>query len=344
MKIGIIARADKRGLGNQTREAVEHLDPTRVLVIDPGDAGGEFAQHPEWYDRQDALVVPWAHGELPDYRVKGWLRGLDVVYTAETFYDWRIPEWAYDLGVGTVCHINPELFGGNRHLLPVTWWAATPWRLDFLPRGTRVVPMPVAVERFPSYQSDPGGPIRFLHTAGHRAAWDRNGTTTVARATRQMRSTCDVIIRGQNSVLPVETAPGAGVRLTTEPGGVDDYWDLYAGGDVLVLPRRYGGLCLPAQEAMAAGLALVMSDVEPNQVWPIIPLPARAVREVDVLCGTIALHEVNDWDLAEVLDDLATHPEKVRAAQDRALAWAVGNSWSALAGRWESELAAARVA
>ena len=40
--------------------------------------------------------------------------------------------------------------------------------------------------------------------------------------------------------------------------------DLYAGFDALLMPRRYGGLCLPMNEALFSGLPVFMTNVEPN--------------------------------------------------------------------------------
>lgn len=350
LRLGIIARAEDRGLGIQTWEACRHLNPDRVLLIDPGDAAGGFPQHTHRFaptksggEHAWALwTVPWSHGTLPEEPVREFLKGLDVVYTAETFYDWRIPEWAAEAGVGAVCHVNPELYPNNRGNLPITWWSATNWRLDFLPPGTRVVPMPVATERF-AHATYPGDrPVRFLHVAGHRAHADRNGTTTVFRASRHMRSTATLIIRGQDEVLPVEQAPGPGVELLCEPHGVANYWRLYADADVLVMPRRYGGLCLPVQEAAAAGLALVLSDCEPNRMWPGVHVPTRILTEIQVPHGRIPLHEVHDGELAEVLDTLADDPDRVRQLQVESLQWAAAHSWSALTERWWEELARAR--
>lgn len=349
MKLGLIARAEDRGLGIQTWEVFRHLRPARVLLIDPGDLNRGFAVHRDRYatpleggsHKAEVTTLAWAGGELDERPVRTFLRGLDVVYTAETFYDWRIPEWAAEMGVGVVCHVNPELWPAQRAALPVTWWAPTGWRLEHLPARTRVVPMPVAADRFaPAAPAD--APVTFLHVAGHRAAYDRNGTTTVFQATRAMRSTCRVIVRGQDEHLPVELAHGPGVELITEAGGVANYWRLYGDAHVLVMPRRYGGLCLPVQEAAAAGLGLVLAGCAPNHTWPGVHLPTRQLREVNLPAGRVPLHEVDPGALAEALDHLAGHPEAVRALQAESHAWAAAHSWSALTERWLAELDAAR--
>ena len=49
MRLGIIARADKTGLGNQTKELVDMLKPDKVLLIDSSHFNGN-KQYPEWYE------------------------------------------------------------------------------------------------------------------------------------------------------------------------------------------------------------------------------------------------------------------------------------------------------
>jgi len=40
--------------------------------------------------------------------------------------------------------------------------------------------------------------------------------------------------------------------------------DLYKDFDALILPRKYGGLCLPVNEALMSGLPVIMTDISPN--------------------------------------------------------------------------------
>ena len=53
--------------------------------------------------------------------------------------------------MATVCQVNPEFYrhDGEAWSHPSAWWAPSPWMLDSLPDGTRLVPVPVATDRFP---------------------------------------------------------------------------------------------------------------------------------------------------------------------------------------------------
>src|SRR5581483_7515404 len=45
---------------------------------------------------------------------------------------------------------------------------------------------------------------------------------------------------------------------------IANYEDIYKKGSVLVLPRKYGGNCLPMNEALSAGMPVIMSNISPQ--------------------------------------------------------------------------------
>lgn len=342
MKLGIIARGEDRGLGNQTYEACRHLRPERVMLIDPG-RDRRFRQHPERFAEFDTTVARWLPGFVLDEGLaRQWLSGLDVVYTAETPYDDRLPRWAAEVGCRVVIHANAEQLNPERlpALTPASWWAATPWRLEHLPRGTRVVPMPVAHSPYSSVATPER--VRFLHVAGWPTVGDRNGTKVVADAVKYVRSDCDVTIRGQHKDIRRIGAMHGPARLVLEAGNVDHYWNLYASADVLLMPRRFGGLCLVAQEAMASGLGLVMPDCSPNEVWPCWRVHASERTGVRTPGGVLPLHDVDPHDLAETIDELASDSGLVDSLKRSATKWANDNTWDQLAELWLTELEQAK--
>lgn len=332
MKVGLVARSEDRGLGNLTWEFAQHMNPDRVLLVVPNH---HFRQRFERYP--GATVLRWDHRRsdaLDERVVREWLDGLDVVYSAETFYDWRMCDWARELGVRTVCHLMPEYFrhGDDARLAtPDVWWTPTRWRLNQLPRSTRVVPVPVALERFTVREPwDMQGPPRWLHIAGVLATGDRNGSKVLRDALKLLKREHVVRIRTLTPAHPPRAASSVKVEMITKPTA--EYWQLYADAEALVSPRRYAGLSLPAQEAMASGLALVMSDCEPQRSeWPIIALPAETAGSIRVAGGTIPLVNVAPEVLAARLDWLADHPEEITAAQRRSRRFAEQHSWERLA-------------
>lgn len=342
MRVGLIARAEQRGLGVMTAAFHRHMRPAKTLVIDMGSIARGFVQDFGQYSGEQ--IVTFDGHSLPEAGVRAWLRGLDVLYSAETFYDWRIVEWARDAGVATVCHCMPEFVRHGTEPLPhpTQWWAPTTWRLDLLPEGTPVVPVPVEDDVFPLMPAGTGDRLQVVHVAGHRAAGDRNGTLALLTAAQRVREPMDIYVHTQDERLPQVRKLSPGVTLHLLPGGKATRPELYAGMHVLVLPRRYGGLCLPAQEAMASGLGLAMTQCSPNaQTWPILPLRGHWEGRQATPSGEVRSFAADPVYLARVLDDLARHSERVAELQTAGTAWAKGMSWSELAPMYRERLAGA---
>lgn len=354
MKVGLIARSEDRGLGLQTWELYRNLRPDVTTVIDMGAAAGGFPMHLERYGIRPGRYEPGVgvakirHGRLADsgdvHIIRHMLEQCDVVYTAETFYDDRVPVWAAELDCRVVVHINPEFHRGTDFdgAEAVRWWAPTSWRIDQLPEGTRVVPVPVAGDRFTLEPTAPAeGPLRVLHVIGHRAGNDRNGTLGLLRALRNVKAPLSVTLATQDAAAPLPQGLPGHVALNRLVGGVVDYWDLYRDHDVLVMPRRYGGLCLPVQEAMAAGLAVVMSDTSPNGEWPVMLVPTSHRQDLQTPGGWLRCADVSALGLAGRLTMLALDWKQVLAMKQASVGWARAHTWEQLGDVYRDELAAA---
>ena len=107
MRLGIIARSDNTGLGNQTRELVNMLSPDKILLIDSTPFNNN-KQHPEWYDQYSCIKT---QGFPTVQQIKMFLGDVDVVLSCETFYDQNFIRFANRRGVKTILQYNYELFG-----------------------------------------------------------------------------------------------------------------------------------------------------------------------------------------------------------------------------------------
>lgn len=344
MKVGLLARGEDRGLGIQTWEFHRAIRPERTMLIDMGELARGFPMHPDRYP--DAMQVNFGDTQaLPEKATREWLDGLDVVFTAETFYDWRIIGWANDQGVATVCQLNPEFYKHPHEPHtphPTMWWAPSPWRLKHLHEDTRLVGVPVAADRFPMVAPEPADRLRVLHVAGHRAVADRNGTLQLLQAARLVRSPMVIRILTQDGRLPrIKPHRHPRVEVIGEPGGRPNYWDLYDDADLLMLPRRYGGLCLPTQEAMACGLAVAMTDCPPNEYWPNLPLHARKRQNLNTATGLVPMWAADPRGISDKLDRMAKNPEALAGQQAASLEWARAHSWDAMLPFYMDELALA---
>lgn len=326
MKIGMIARCENRGLGNLTREWYEHMNPDLVMLWMPSH---DLPLHKDWYP--GALWMP--HGADYENDVREALSEIDVLYSAETMYDWRIAQWARDAGCKTVCHMMPEYFRAEHFIEVDQWWTPTRWRLNHLPRSTRVVPVPIATKRYEVPEKlEIDGPIHWLHPAGARARKDRNGTMLFLQALGHLREQHVVTVASQDaihSMLGPAMTRNVEMRWLDE---VDHYWENYQGQQAVVLPRKYGGLCLPALEGMGAYCALLMTNAKPQQdEWPIIALPTDYSGEIHLYNEhRIPLAISQPEAIAASMDACARQPEVIAHARARSYNFARQNSWEVL--------------
>lgn len=329
MKLGLIARADSRGLGIQTKGFYDALRPAKTMVVDCPSAN-PLPLRRDWYP--DAT---WIDGLPTDRDLRTWLRDVDVVYTAETGYGQALWSEAERAGVAAVLHVNPEFLDVRDR--PSLWAAPSMWRFDELPHPKLHLPVPVTPM---SERPAPSTATRFLHVIGRPAIHDRNGTTQLLESLRFVQSPITLTITCQDPAyvprLRASAHIPAHIELVVRDGDVPDNRDLYEGQDVLVLPRRFGGLCLPAQEAIGAGMPVVMPAISPNDAW----LPAEwlvpATHSGEFRAKTrVDLYTADARALAALIDRFATDPAFYTAAVERARHIAKQMSWEELRPMYE---------
>lgn len=338
-RLGVVARADDRGIATQTREFAAELSADRVLVVrEPGSEHRGFPFDADRFPGAPVVVYDPLNAAMPEAPVRDFLEGLDVVYLVETPYDYRFFAWAREAGCRTVLHANPEFWRWDDPSTPRpdAWWLPTSWRANVLPDECRVVqvPVPTAPHRDP-----PSTSVEFVHVAGHRAAADRNGTVSLMQALRLTHAPMRVRVTCQGDTLPRPSRLARDVDAEIVGANVVDRWSLYDGAAALVLPRRYGGLCLPALEAMALGMAVVMTDAPPqNETWPIVPVDVDKHRTLKVPAGRLTRYDARPAGLAHELDMLVVDERRMERAQLAARQFAADNSWLALRASMIDEL------
>ena len=129
MKLGIIVRADNTGLGNQTYELTQMLNPYKIMIIDFTSYNGN-QQHFEWYAERDYII---SRGFPTDEQIDDFLDGIDTLLSCETFYNDNTPTLARKKGVKTYLQYNYELFGnlqrGDKPIADVLI-SPSPWMIE----------------------------------------------------------------------------------------------------------------------------------------------------------------------------------------------------------------------
>lgn len=273
MKLGLWgARMDNSGLGYQTQAFFKYMLPIKTLVVDI--SGLErlpervMKQYPERFTGPNVSFVKGfpTHGDMEEF-----LQGLDVVFIAESAYNNDFYRLAKSKGVKVANQYNFEFFDWIAYPqfeTPDLFIAPSTWNYDRVTefckeKGAKHVYLHAPVDRDVIRYRHIDSVTSFVHIAGRPATHDRNGTRTFLEAVTLDRDlNLPAIVYTQDKALADEIrADYPRVRVKES---VNNYTDLYKKGSVLVMPRKYGGNCLPMNEALAAGMPVIMSDLSPQ--------------------------------------------------------------------------------
>lgn len=346
MTFAMIARCDGGGLAALTREVHRQLKPERTLLLDL-ETRGRGDCTPDEYLEGEVYRCTFA-GSIPDRAVE-WItaEGIDTLWTAETFYDdHKLIPRAHGNGIRTVVYAMPELAPWTYDTsIPVPRLITVPtsWRLDTMPANTQLLPMPVARDRLPA---DERREVKHLYHVQAAAMLDRNGTQILLDALEHIVSddltlTIRVNGDGPSPMVPLGTRVHVEVLMSPEV----DYWDSYPEGiDLLVQPRRYGGLSLPVQECASLGVPTVCLATDPYAAEAFTTtIPATSARDSRMKGGMVPVQSGDPRSLARAIDYLVEHPDVQHTASIEAGVWAESHSWAGpLGDRWCATLGCER--
>lgn len=307
MRLGIIARSDNTGLGNQTRELVKMLNPDRILLIDSKSFNGN-KQHPDWYNDYQVIKT---NGFPRGSEMSAFLREVDVVLSCETFYNTNFAEYARKKNVKTVLQYNYEFLENVSKAdapLPDMFLAPSLWNLDKMielfgsKTAIKHLPPPTDDSLFAGVRENnmSKNHNRLLHIGGKKAARDRNGTETVIEMLKYSKTDYELVIKTQTPLDIKCNDP----RLTIDTGNPENREEMYDGYDAMLLPRRYAGLCLPMNEALLSGLPVFMTNLMPNSA--ILPpdwlIKAEKIDQFRAK-SMIDVHSGDPKHLAKIVDN-----------------------------------------
>lgn len=331
-RVGIIARCDRTGLGIQSKEFFNHI-PCKALVIDVHKlpATENTKQNHHWYPGQ--IIVPIEKRlRIPVEVIEEFLNYIDVLFSFETPYDDSIFAICKNRGIKTILQPNFEfLYYPSDNPLPDLFAAPSMWRYEEIPDPKIFLPVPVNTSNFSPVKKEK----TFLHIAGKPVIHDRNGTFVFLESLKYVRNKITAIINCQHE-LKIPQIPKH-INLITDFSNKENYWENYTCG-IMVMPRKFGGLCLPVGEALAAEMPVIMPDISPNNKW--LPrewlVPARC--ETSFMCSReIDIFETNPVALAEKIDQFCD-AEFYNNAVQKAIGIKNKISWKALLPEYEKIL------
>lgn len=315
MRVGLIARMDRTGLGQgQTLRLTRLLDLNCIMLINSQPFNGN-TQYPEWYSDKFSHVID---GFPNEDQCREFLKHLDVVISCETFYNNQFTRFAREMGVKTILIANYEFFDWFRPQfisipLPDKIIMPSLWHMDEMAKDydAEYIPTPLFDDEFTEVReknlSRTISKPRYLFNNGRQAIHDRNGLMTMYDALKYTNADFEIVVKAQG-----ETPRTDDPRVSYDFSDIDKTSDLYDGYDAMIMPRRYAGQCLPMTEALSCGLPVIMTDIDPNNKI----LPKEWLIPADFM-GTfmtrkpIELYSGNPKALAELLDHFT--PDKQQA-------------------------------
>lgn len=300
---------DYSGLANQTHNVAKMLKPDKVLLID-SSTFNDFKQRPELYDnfKTDKVL-----GFPTRRQYMTWLKGLTHVFTCETFYNDYVTNYTLRMGIKTYIQPNYEFsdFFVKNMTRPTMFLLPTGWHkqdFDNKEYDNIVLRPPLFENDFKKVRESNVSRRykRFLHIVGKQASMDRNGTTAVLEALKHTDSDFELVIKSQYEI-PIQTDDK---RVTYDFTNVHDHTELYKDFDALILPRRYGGLCLPMNEGLMSGLPVIMTDMSPNnELLPDKWLVKAKLTDKLQARTKIDVYTANSKELARKIDEFCDKPD-----------------------------------
>lgn len=271
-KVGLIAFANDGGLGAQTRRLAKLINPDVIMIINSAGFSKNKAQHFEWYEWHPNYFI--VDGMPGNHAVKLFLQNLTHAFVVENPYNFGLVYWGQQQGTKVYVQSNyefnqnlsqPWLPVPDKFLMPSHWMIP-----DMVERfgADRVQYLPPAIDPAEFIEARETnlarrGKKRFLHLIGTAAMHDRNGTLDLIDSLKLTKGDFEVVVRSQQPLSMDVYLDDP--RVTYEVDNWQYNWELYKDFDALLLPRRWGGLCLPMHEALFSGLPVLMSDVTPQK-------------------------------------------------------------------------------
>ena len=160
---------------------------------------------------------------------------------------------------------------------------------------------------------------------------DRNGTIISVEAMNHVSSNVKLYVRSQFPIKQINK----GSKVKSVYGKVGSNRDLYRDESAFVIPRKFGGLCLPMNEALSLGMPIIVSDCDPQNRWVPEVLRVKAIKGKEIMTrNKINLYECAPKDVAERIDFLYDNPDVFSDLSTWANEYSEQISWNSLKSKY----------
>ena len=308
MSKGIVCYATEQGLGRQAKSFFDNGLVQEVFVW----PHSSYTNHYEWYENRCKT-----YDELLDKVTEVWF--------LETPFDWGFVLRARERGIKTVLFLMYEC--SNLQYKPDVLVGGSIMEKIHYGDEVKVINVPVPKEVKWRLREKA---LVFVHNAGHGGLGGRNGTQELIDAMKFVESPIKLIIRTQTDKFKCDD-PRVEIRVGDFP-----YETLFEEGDVFIYPDKFGGSCLPVQEAFASGMMVMASDRMPLNTWlpkqPLIPIKGYTKERIAEKTFDSAI--VDPKDIAFNIDLFWDMPIEQFSLMGKE--WGEQNSWEKLKPEYDS--------
>ncbi len=324
MTIGTVCYSHSRGLGHLAKSFIDAGVINDICVVKHPDIPMK-----EWYPNAPVTDIRRAHVDTE------WLREHDAMVFFETPFNWNLIDQCRNMGIRTylvtMYECSPERF------LQVPDRLLCPSALDLVefvkeyPGKARLVDIPV---EYPWKLRSTA--LHFIHNGGYLGMRGREGTELLIESMKLVRSPIRLTIRVQENVSKMHQVLCArDKRIEYLPQSVP-YEELYATGDVSILPQKFNGMSMPLLESRASGMVVMTTDRFPANTWlpkePLIPIRGEMDVRLSPRFRAIKEAVISPVDIAATIDGI--YGCDITKLSLNGQEWGKANNWEALKPKW----------
>jgi hypothetical protein len=271
IRIGLVARADFTGLGNQSQDWAYQLPIAKVLVV-----WGFKEASPEIYQKFDMKICEVG---VPNMEEIDWfLKDIDIAIFLETPYNWTLISEAKKRGIKTIINPNYEMLLIDLPAQPDLWLCTNILNFETIPTDNKIyLPQPINRDVFKFKKRKKAK--TFLFNNGNGGIHGRNGLKEFTEAIKFVNSDVKFII---NSQVPVDIIPDSRIDVNIGEQSLKNIW---GEGDVFVHLRKFGAMSLPMNEAMSLGMPIIGINRKPENTYLPKELLVDAEGKYQLQCG-----------------------------------------------------------
>lgn len=236
--IAILGKNNDKGLGTLTRQYLKHLPIDKAFFVEDSRTNHDI----------DGVYI-----DNPD-QVINHLDGITILIVLEMPVV-NVFRRCKQFGIKTILKVNYEFLPESLQHEPDLYLCSSSLNYEAVHSSKKIlIPDPIDLDDItvkPRKKCN-----TFVHNAGTIGLGGANGTKELIEALKLTSKPFKMIIRSQ---VPLECDDS---RVELKIGSID-FKDLYTEGDVFIMPQKFRATSLPIQEAMASGMPVLSSNIQP---------------------------------------------------------------------------------